>query len=577
MSVKSNPFSDQKRFKRSTFEVDFEESDVLSQNSQQSQSSSQATLSQRNSHNNPFADHKKKKNNAYDVDWEESVNLKSSQESNSSVSGSSQGMSQKNPFAKHRKQKNNAFEVDWEESVDMKSSQESNSSIMPSQDSRGVSENLFVKHKKQKGSTFKVDLEESCEAKSSQEMNSSVTSLKNFGADFKKPNLFSSRRQENAFNVEFEESKDINSEASQLMQKLSEDSSHVRSNVFAGSSKRSGENEFDVSLEESRQVLTGEHPDEEVSELGSRKMKENFFKAANRDDSNVSTMSGAEDLPLRKKLDENSKVSLDKWADKTDSLSDTSASKVRAEKSSQSVDFGEMNPLECEKTEVNSQDSEILNETTFNDENLNQWMSDHSEDEAEMEEGRISPPDLTAPSETLEERIRARLQEVIEQAKKKGTREEEELSSVLKPKNDQARVARKARSEEKEKRIGVAAKPQLKKPAKYANRRLYEHVIKKIKPRFGIDAVLKAEEVVVSICETVKLVTRRKAYQKRAVESLKKELAAAGLVETTFDFYNFVRDFLPQDFREKVIPCIQPGTNIVHPPKDAKDPFEKIL
>ncbi|KAK6627818.1 hypothetical protein RUM44_010297 [Polyplax serrata] len=122
-----------------------------------------------------------------------------------------------------------------------------------------------------------------------------------------------------------------------------------------------------------------------------------------------------------------------------------------------------------------------------------------------------------------------------------------------------------------------SAPTRVRKPMRFVTKSLYQYISHKLQPKYGLDTVIKTEELILSICEAVKLVLRRKHHQKKLIQDLKKEMAKAGIVETTIDFYEFVIKFLPHAFRIKVIPCLQPITNTIYPPKEASNPFDNIL
>lgn len=231
-----------------------------------------------------------------------------------------------------------------------------------------------------------------------------------------------------------------------------------------------------------------------------------------------------------------------------------------------------------------------LDQSSFNDDNLKYWMSDHSDEEIpppsvpalpsnflstkeipQVSKNSISPKETNLMAPTWEQKFN----QIVRQTHEKMKTQNNGLSPKRKPK----RVIKKQNSEIKKKaEEDKQLRPQrMKKPAPFATKRLYQYIIDKLKPKFGIDSIIQAEELVLSISDTVKIVTRRKTHQKKLILNLKKEMALAGLIETTVDFYDFIIKFLPHDFRIKAVPCLHPLTNTVHPPREAANPFDKIL
>lgn len=121
-------------------------------------------------------------------------------------------------------------------------------------------------------------------------------------------------------------------------------------------------------------------------------------------------------------------------------------------------------------------------------------------------------------------------------------------------------------------------RPKLYKPAKWANARLYEYLAGKLNQEFELRRYMKAEDAVRLIHKSMDIVLKSSIYQKSTIQMLKVELARLKIVETTDDFYDFIRSYLPTEFAHKVVPCLQPFTNLVWPPKDTnKHPSERIL
>ncbi|XP_063222590.1 putative uncharacterized protein DDB_G0282133 [Bacillus rossius redtenbacheri] len=96
----------------------------------------------------------------------------------------------------------------------------------------------------------------------------------------------------------------------------------------------------------------------------------------------------------------------------------------------------------------------------------------------------------------------------------------------------------------------------LKKPAPWFSKKLYDVLIRACEIKYGaLRHRRKAEEFAGELHRLVKEVLKKKKDYEGIVEVIKKKLFKIGVIETLDDFYHFIRDFLPEEFRYKVIPC----------------------
>ncbi|EEB17556.1 conserved hypothetical protein [Pediculus humanus corporis] len=222
---------------------------------------------------------------------------------------------------------------------------------------------------------------------------------------------------------------------------------------------------------------------------------------------------------------------------------------------------------------LNNSSSKHVNTDTYfeqssiNDENLKCWMSDNSEEE-------ISPPCVPRISTNLSNnkenllKSNKNFNKSVSFEKSSWDKIFDNIVSNVK-KNDLINNSIKKKKVvvvEKEKEKIASNGLKKKKQGPFVTKKLHQYILNKLKPKYGIDTNVRAEEIEMRICDTVKIVTRRKSYQKSLTEKLKKEMATVGLISTTVDFYE-----------TKVIPCHHPITNSIYPPKAAVNPFDEIL
>lgn len=109
--------------------------------------------------------------------------------------------------------------------------------------------------------------------------------------------------------------------------------------------------------------------------------------------------------------------------------------------------------------------------------------------------------------------------------------------------------------------------PRLPRPKHWVTDHLYKFLWKQIEPKYKLATRVQSEKFVQELAKIVSLIERRKKYDsyKTELKALMKEMARLQIISTRNDFYNFCRDFLPYEFRVKVVPMLLPGNNRIIP------------
>ncbi|KYN32487.1 hypothetical protein ALC56_13345 [Trachymyrmex septentrionalis] len=103
--------------------------------------------------------------------------------------------------------------------------------------------------------------------------------------------------------------------------------------------------------------------------------------------------------------------------------------------------------------------------------------------------------------------------------------------------------------------------PRLPRPKHWATDRLYKFLWKRLEPKYKLATRVRSEKFVQELATIVTIIERRKNYEnyKTELKALMKEMARLKLINTRMDFYHFCQDYLPYEFRVKVIPMSLPG------------------
>ncbi|KDR11152.1 hypothetical protein L798_14934 [Zootermopsis nevadensis] len=107
---------------------------------------------------------------------------------------------------------------------------------------------------------------------------------------------------------------------------------------------------------------------------------------------------------------------------------------------------------------------------------------------------------------------------------------------------------------------GKRYRPRLKRPKSWATPRLYKLLIPKCEEKYGmLKARCKAEEFVIFLCEKVSTVIRRKKYEnyESILEEIKRALYKLGIIKCLMEYFVFIEDYLPFQYRIKAIPCLR--------------------
>ncbi|KAI4491053.1 hypothetical protein M0802_010470 [Mischocyttarus mexicanus] len=124
----------------------------------------------------------------------------------------------------------------------------------------------------------------------------------------------------------------------------------------------------------------------------------------------------------------------------------------------------------------------------------------------------------------------------------------------------------------------VYKRPRLPRPYNWVTNRLYQFLWKKMKPKYESLTRVNSEKFVKELSDAVSFITKTKKYEDYEIllNSLMENMAKLGIIITRDDFYHFSHEFLPYDFRIKVIPMLLPG-NVRNIPYDPKTVYEPIL
>ncbi|KAG7199462.1 hypothetical protein KM043_014088 [Ampulex compressa] len=123
----------------------------------------------------------------------------------------------------------------------------------------------------------------------------------------------------------------------------------------------------------------------------------------------------------------------------------------------------------------------------------------------------------------------------------------------------------------------VYKQPKLPRPKNWVTDRLYRHLWRCMESKYKMKTRVYSEKFIKQLAEVVTIITRRKKYDnyKNELNSLMKEMARLGIINTRNDFYDFCYDYLPYEFRVKAVPILLPGNemNIPYDPKTLHTPL----
>uniref|UniRef100_A0A1B6KVC7 Uncharacterized protein n=1 Tax=Graphocephala atropunctata TaxID=36148 RepID=A0A1B6KVC7_9HEMI len=92
----------------------------------------------------------------------------------------------------------------------------------------------------------------------------------------------------------------------------------------------------------------------------------------------------------------------------------------------------------------------------------------------------------------------------------------------------------------------------LKMPKKWVAPGIYDLIIEKLQPQYGIRTRIQAEKVVLSLAEHVSRVLKTDGDYFEIVEEIKQELASLRIIHTHWDFYRLAKRYFTYDFVDKV-------------------------
>lgn len=123
--------------------------------------------------------------------------------------------------------------------------------------------------------------------------------------------------------------------------------------------------------------------------------------------------------------------------------------------------------------------------------------------------------------------------------------------------------------------------PRLSRPKQWVTDRLYKFLWNRMESKYKLRTRLKSEKFIQELAKIVSTIERRKDYKtyKTEMELLMREMARLKIINTRNDFYYFCQDFLPYEFRVKVVPMLLPGNkmNIPYNPEKLHTPLLDII
>lgn len=119
--------------------------------------------------------------------------------------------------------------------------------------------------------------------------------------------------------------------------------------------------------------------------------------------------------------------------------------------------------------------------------------------------------------------------------------------------------------------------PPLPRPKHWATNHLYKFLWKRMEPKYQLSTRVRSEKFIVQLAKIVSHIQRCKKYEsyKSELEALMKEMARLNIINTRAEFHHFCQDFMPYEFRIKVIPMLLPGNirNIPFKPEELNIPL----
>ncbi|XP_043686451.1 putative uncharacterized protein DDB_G0282133 [Vespula pensylvanica] len=124
----------------------------------------------------------------------------------------------------------------------------------------------------------------------------------------------------------------------------------------------------------------------------------------------------------------------------------------------------------------------------------------------------------------------------------------------------------------------IYKRPKLPRPKYWVTDRLYRFLWKIMEPKCKLLTRVQSEKFVQELSNIVSVITKAKKYKnyETILNTLMKKMANLGIIRTRNDFYNFCYDFLPYEFRIKVVPMILPG-NVRNIPYDPETLNKSLL
>jgi hypothetical protein len=118
----------------------------------------------------------------------------------------------------------------------------------------------------------------------------------------------------------------------------------------------------------------------------------------------------------------------------------------------------------------------------------------------------------------------------------------------------------------------IYKQPKLTRPKYWVTDKLYKHLWKCMESSFGVETRIKSENFINDLSHIYTLIIKKNKYEQysKDLDHLLITMANLNIIHTRYDFYRFCREFMPYNFRIKVVPMKLPGNK-------KNIPFDKKL
>lgn len=118
---------------------------------------------------------------------------------------------------------------------------------------------------------------------------------------------------------------------------------------------------------------------------------------------------------------------------------------------------------------------------------------------------------------------------------------------------EQDKIEEMLRKRQKQSTVRTTKTPKLTKP-KYMFPKVYDFIIEKLTPSFGLKSRVQAESVVILLNEQAEVIMKNENKLVQTVQEMKIKLANLKIIHTHWDFYKFINNYFDGPFIRKVYP-----------------------